>query len=78
MTDRDYKLLSGIAPTVAQTGDYPDYGLPWQEQARVTGAALGRDHEADAVVDDVEARSPACGRPPGVRRKRLAHGGGPG
>ena len=56
MTRRDFDLLSAIAPTVAQTGDHPDYGLPWQEQARLTGRALGRSGAADAVVADVEAR----------------------
>jgi iron complex transport system substrate-binding protein len=31
MTARDYELLPQIAPTVAQTDRYIDYGTPWQE-----------------------------------------------
>lgn len=52
----DYELLSGIAPTVAQPGRYPDGGTPWQEQTLLTGRALGREERARGVVDDVESR----------------------
>jgi iron complex transport system substrate-binding protein len=53
LKDSDYRTLSKIAPTVAQSGEYPDYGQPWQEQAQVTSQALGKD---PAVVEDVEDR----------------------
>jgi iron complex transport system substrate-binding protein len=43
LTKRDYGTLSKIAPTVAQTEEYPDYGVPWEEQ----GAE---------VIDDVESQ----------------------
>jgi iron complex transport system substrate-binding protein len=53
LKESDYKTLSKIAPTIAQSGEYPDYGQPWQEQAEVTSQALGKD---DAVAQDVEDR----------------------
>jgi iron complex transport system substrate-binding protein len=53
LDERDYGTLSKIAPTVAQSDEYPDYGQPWQEQAQVTGDALGK---GDAVVEDVESQ----------------------
>lgn len=54
MTEADYQTLSGIAPTVAQSGDFPDFGMPWDETTRVIGRALGRDDQAEGVVSDIE------------------------
>jgi len=51
-----YDQLSGIAPTLAQTDEHPDGATPWQEQTLLTGQALGREDEAQRLVDDVEAR----------------------
>ena len=56
LTQEQYDTLSGIAPTVAQSGDHPDLGTSWQEQTRTTGTALGRAEQADALVADVESR----------------------
>ena len=56
MTQDDYDLLSQIAPTVAQTGDYVDWGMPWDERTMLIGAALGMSDEAAALVADVQAR----------------------
>ena len=79
MTDRDYDLLSGIAPTVAQSEEFADYGVPWQEQARVTGQALGREAEADAVIADVEsAVARERERYPEFDGQRLVLAAGPG
>lgn len=55
ITDAEYETLSQIAPTVAQTGDYPDFGMPWQEQTRLFGRALGREEQAERLVADTEA-----------------------
>ncbi|MCE0766210.1 iron-siderophore ABC transporter substrate-binding protein [Pseudonocardia kujensis] len=52
----DYDRLSRIAPTVAQPGDVPDYGLGWREQTTAVGAALGRPAAAAELVADVEKR----------------------
>lgn len=56
MTEDEYNTLSKIAPTVAQSGDYIDFGMPWQEQTRLVGMALGRSDVADRVVSEVEAK----------------------
>lgn len=54
MTDDDYEILSAIAPTVAQSDDYVDYGVPWQEAAMTIGSALGRSERAEELVAEVE------------------------
>ncbi|MGH3835574.1 MAG: iron-siderophore ABC transporter substrate-binding protein [Pseudonocardiaceae bacterium] len=56
MTERDYELLSQIAPTVAQTDEYIDYGTPWDVQTLTVGRALGREDRARELVAAVEAR----------------------
>lgn len=52
----DYEKLSKIAPTVAQDGDYVDFGMPWEEQQEVVGTALGRKAAADAAIDALKAK----------------------
>ncbi len=52
----DYEKLSQIAPTVGQTGDYIDFGMPWDEQTLLVGKALGREAQAEQVVADVKAK----------------------
>jgi iron complex transport system substrate-binding protein len=53
--DRDeYDLLSGIAPTVAQSADHGDYETPWDEMTRAIGEAVGKQGAADAAVGTVE------------------------
>jgi iron complex transport system substrate-binding protein len=56
MTERDYDKLSKIAPTVPQSDEFIDFGVPWQEQTLVTGQALGLQQKAERIVADVEAR----------------------
>jgi iron complex transport system substrate-binding protein len=51
-----YDQLSGIAPTLAQTDEHADGATPWQEQTLLTGRALGREDQAQQLVDDVEGR----------------------
>lgn len=50
-----YDTLTKIAPTVAQSDEYIDFGVPWQEQTKVIGQALGRSDEAEKVIADTEA-----------------------
>ncbi len=52
----DFQRLSRIAPTVAQSGEFIDFGMPWQDQTRLVGRALGRDEQARQVVARVEER----------------------
>jgi iron complex transport system substrate-binding protein len=56
LTQEQYDLLTQIAPTVAQPGDYVDYGIPWQELTRTVGRAVGQAEEADQLVTEVETR----------------------
>jgi iron complex transport system substrate-binding protein len=60
MTERDYDKLSKIAPTVPQSDEYIDFGVPWQEQTRVTGRALGLEKKAERLVTEVEAKFAAA------------------
>lgn len=55
ITEEEYGLLSQIAPTIAQSGDYIDYGTPWQVATRTIGAAMGKSTQADELVSEVEA-----------------------
>lgn len=56
ITAEEYEKLAQIAPTLAQPADYPDFGVPWQEQTRLIGQALGRSAQAEALIADLEAR----------------------
>lgn len=56
LTEKEYKTLSEIAPTVAQAPDHADYGAPWQDIAAIVGKALGRQEKAAELVRDIEAR----------------------
>lgn len=51
-----YDKLSALAPTVAQTDAYADGGTPWDQQTLQTGVALGKQAQAQQLVDDVKAR----------------------
>ncbi|PJF38194.1 MAG: ABC transporter substrate-binding protein, partial [Phototrophicales bacterium] len=42
ITQEEYERLSQIAPTLAQTDDYIDFGTPWQEATRLIGKAIGK------------------------------------
>jgi iron complex transport system substrate-binding protein len=52
----DYDKLARIAPTVAQSGDYIDFGMPWDEQTMLVARALGREQRGEEVVGRVEAK----------------------
>jgi iron complex transport system substrate-binding protein len=56
MTASDYATLSAIAPTLAQSGEFADYGQPWQETTRMVGAALGQPGRASELIDEVVQR----------------------
>ena len=62
ITREEYARLSRIAPTLAQTGDYIDYGMPWQEQTLMIGTAVGRREQAEAAVAATEALFEAARR----------------
>lgn len=54
MSDADFATLSAIAPTVAQPGDYVDYGTPWDVSLELTGRAVGKSAEAEQVIADTK------------------------
>ena len=54
LTKKDYELLAAIAPTVAQPGDYADYGAPWDEMAMNIAKAVGQPAAMQTIVDDVK------------------------
>lgn len=56
ITDKEYATLSKIAPTLAQSAGYVDFGQPWQEQTRAIGQALGAAPRAEQLVAQTEAR----------------------
>ncbi len=56
MTEPEYKRLSRIATTVAQTDGHVDFGMRWQEQTVLIGRALGRERCAVEIVKEIEAR----------------------
>jgi iron complex transport system substrate-binding protein len=60
LTEQDYELLAAIAPTIAQPGEYIDYGIPWEELTRTVGQVVGKAEASDALVADVEAQFAAA------------------
>ncbi len=56
LTEDEYDNLSEIAPTVAQPGDHPDYGAPWQEITRTIGRSMGRESRAEELITPIERR----------------------
>lgn len=55
ITKEEYETLSAIAPTVAQTDEFVDFGVPWQVSTETIGRALGRTAKAEELVAGVEA-----------------------
>lgn len=56
LTKEQYETLSKFAPVVAQPKEYNDYGIPWQEQTKTIGRALGKAAEAERLVAEVEEK----------------------
>lgn len=57
LTQEDYGKLSKIAPTVANTGEFAsDYFEPWPAQTLLRGQALGREADAQGLIDDLKAQ----------------------
>lgn len=56
LTEDGYGNLSEIAPTVAQPGDHPDFGAPWQEITRTIGRAMGQESRAGELISPIEQR----------------------
>ncbi|WP_243057175.1 ABC transporter substrate-binding protein [Nocardioides sp. SR21] len=55
LSEKDYQLLSGIAPTVTSVEGSTEYFSPWPEQTLQIARALGREADGQAIVDEVAA-----------------------
>src|SRR3954454_12694011 len=55
MTRDDYDKLSRIAPTIPQSADFVDYGVPWQVLTETIAEAVGRSAQGAKLVADTEA-----------------------
>lgn len=55
ITQEEYDLLSQIAPVVAQSGDYADYGMPFDEETRMIAAAVGEAEKGEQIIADLDA-----------------------
>lgn len=53
ITAEQYAVLSGIAPTIAYSG--APWSTSWQDLTLIVGKALGKEAEAQALVDDTTA-----------------------
>jgi len=51
LTKDEYDKLSQLAPVVAQPKEYPDWGIPWDEQALKVGQAVGQAKKMQQLVD---------------------------
>lgn len=60
ITQQEYDTLSAIAPTVAQSEEFVDFGMPWQDITELIGEALGEPERARDVVSDVEEQFAAA------------------
>lgn len=54
VSEQDYETLSRIAPTLVRPAEYGDYAVPYEEETRMIGAALGLEQEAEDLVSDTE------------------------
>lgn len=56
ITKDEYDKLSQIAPTIAQSDAYIEFGVPWQEVTTVAGAVTGKPDDAKRLISEVEAK----------------------
>jgi iron complex transport system substrate-binding protein len=56
LTQKDYDLLSQIAPTVPSVEGSTRYFSSWQDQTLQVARALGREGDGQALVDQVESK----------------------
>lgn len=56
LMQKDYDLLSQIAPTVQSVEGSTRYFSSWQDQTLQIARALGREEDGQALVEDVEAK----------------------
>ena len=52
----DYRKLSAIAPTIAQSADHKPYTTPWREETLTIAEAVGRKEQGQRLIDEVDAK----------------------
>ena len=79
MEEKDYELLSQIAPTITSVEGSTQYFSSWRDQTRQIAAALGRPEDGEALVDDVDAgyAEAAAAHPEWAGRSATFSQGGP-
>lgn len=50
-----YARLAEIAPVIGPPEGYPVWGAPWETELRLIGQATGREAQAEAVIDRIDA-----------------------
>jgi len=76
LTEQEYRLMSAVAPTVAQPAQYPDYFMPWPELTVSVGTALGRREQAEQLVAGVrEQQARIAAEHPAFAGRSLAYAG---
>lgn len=55
LTEEEYTTLSSQVPVIAQPADVIDYGIGWEDLTVTVGRAVGKEAEARALVEEVEA-----------------------
>ena len=56
LSQEQYDTVSKIAPTVAQSGKYPDFATPWRDMTRTIGQTLGKSAKAEELISGIEAK----------------------
>jgi len=79
LTEKDYELLSAIAPTITSVEGSTQYFSDWQDQTLQIARALGREAEGQAIVDDLAAdyAAVAAAHPEWAGRTATFSQGGP-
>lgn len=62
MKPEEYQRLSRIAPTIAAPPGSTPFGVPWRDEARLIGGALGHTPAMNRIVADVEGKFDAAKR----------------
>jgi iron complex transport system substrate-binding protein len=76
LTQDEYDTLSGIAPTVPQPAQYIDYGMPWQEEARMIGRLVGKEPQVEKLIEGVNQHfDEAAARYEAFQGKNVIFGG---
>ena len=56
ITKEQYDLLSQIAPTLAQSGDFADYGMPFDVETRMIAKAVGQADAGEKIIGSIQQK----------------------